>query len=47
MAYKVYRGKKGTIASSCHKKKASAKRAAEAIRNAGGHARVRKVKNCS
>jgi len=46
MAYAVYRGKKGSIKSSCHKKKASAKRAAEAIRNGGGHARVRKVKSC-
>lgn len=47
MAYKVYRGKKGTVPASCHKKKAAAKRAAEAIRNAGGHARVRKVKSCA
>ncbi len=47
MPHAVYRGKKGKTKSSCHKTKAAAKRAAEAIRNAGGHARTRKVKSCS
>lgn len=47
MPYAVYRGKKGSVKSSCHKKKKSAKAAAESIRNSGGHARIRKVKSCS
>lgn len=47
MAYAVYTGKTGKTKSSCHKKKSSAKRAAEAKRAHGGHARIRKVKSCS
>jgi hypothetical protein len=45
--YAVYRGKKGKTKVACSKKKASAKKKAAAIRNKGGHARIRKVKSCS
>lgn len=47
MAWAVYTGKMGKTKASCHKKKSSAKKAANAKRAHGGHARIRKVGSCS